>query len=279
MELNKEIVKINNLNFEFSGIRKSEFKLSIENLNIFRGKITTILGRSGSGKSTLLDIIGLILEPNSFSIYDIDYSFDGIKKYNHADLWANNNLLNEQKIEHVGYIFQRSFFLQEITIEENIRIPMLIKNIPKEVQTKKIHIFLQSELFSEKERKNGKELAWECSGGQLQRLALFRAIAHEPTILFLDEPTGNLDPFSANKVFSFLVNWIKENSARSIVLVTHDIELAERYADYIYVINNENKINEKNKFIKKDDKWFNLDLLIDKELLTRIIGEIYQNSD
>lgn len=251
------LITINRI--EHSYQHSSNFKLEIRGLQLFKGSITTILGRSGSGKSTFLDIISFILSPLPASTYEIEYAFNTVNTpVSYSFLWKNERLLNNIKKNKLGYIFQRSFFLPEVNLKENIRIPMILKGISTDEQKNKLAGLFDLDLFIDKEKKTGNELAWECSGGQLQRLSLLRAISHDPELLFLDEPTGDLDSTSAEAVFSFLRNWCKQSADRSIIMVTHDINLASKYADHILILDNSNSLPESNIFKRSGKQdWLN----------------------
>lgn len=277
---NQTVITIKDI--EHSYHQNGNFKLKIKELNLYRGGITTILGRSGSGKSTFLDIISFILPPLKTSKYEIEYSFDlsSGAPVSYSALWKNERLLNNIKKNKLGYIFQHSFFLPELDLNENLRIPMVLKGIPAVKQKNRLIDLLNLDLFIDIERKTGKELAWECSGGQLQRLSLLRAISHDPELLFLDEPTGDLDSASAEAVFLFLRKWCKQMPERSIIMVTHDINLASKYADHILILNNSNNLPENNIFKRHgDNKWLNTPgEIIEGDGIIDHVKEIYNKS-
>ncbi len=254
------LIEIEKLHFEY--IINDKFKLKAENINIEKGKITAILGESGKGKSTILDLVGFIINPynpkNGIAKFaNVKYWFEN-EPQTLESLWDDENKLNKIKISKLGYMFQHSFFLPEISLEENIGISKLFSGNFKKNGFKKetgtyFKTVINKPLFAN-DKKQGSDLAKECSGGQKQRFSLFRALAHDPELVFLDEPTGDLDPKTANLVFQELRDWINEK--RTILLVTHDLKSALDFADQIYFTNSDYEINENNHLIRKDNKWY-----------------------
>jgi len=229
------------------------FQLRIEDLTIAKNKMTVIMGKTGCGKSTFLDLIGLNLAPDHSNVeYFLE---DNDLSIQLTTLWQNEGSRNSLKREKFGYLFQEAYFLPFITIRENIAIPALLKEMEYAERVSKL---LKSNLFEDGERKTGNELSTECSGGQNQRLAFFRSLIHNPNILIADEPTGNLDKSTARKLFEHLKLWcIQENCSRTIILATHDQDLAIDYADYIFFMNERHQIGMADRFSKKNDRWSN----------------------
>uniref|UniRef100_UPI0036DC59EB ATP-binding cassette domain-containing protein n=1 Tax=Photorhabdus sp. RM322S TaxID=3342825 RepID=UPI0036DC59EB len=180
------------------------------NLNIDKGEFISIMGASGSGKSTLLNVIGM---------------FETIDS---GQLTLNNsNILTmkySEKIsfrrEFIGYIFQSFNLLPNLTVSENIELPLKYRGFPKKQRKSKVFDAINS--FGLENRENHKPI--QLSGGQQQRVAIARAMIANPTILLADEPTGNLDSVNGQNILSSLKE-LNENGT-TIVMVTHSVEAA-----------------------------------------------------
>lgn len=181
------------------------------NLFIRRGDFLVIMGPSGSGKSTLLNMIGLLDRPTMGKIY-----IDGIDTAKISD-----RELAKIRNYKIGFIFQQYNLIQRLNVYENIELPLLVRNMDKEIRRKKVMEALK--------KANG-DPSWlqkrpnQLSGGQQQRVAIARALVTDPSLILADEPTGNLDRDSAKAIISTLVQL--NDSGQTIVLVTHDPEVA-----------------------------------------------------
>ncbi|GAB1422566.1 ABC transporter ATP-binding protein [Anaerolineales bacterium] len=181
-------------------------------LDIYEGEMVSIIGPSGSGKSTLLGILGGLDSPTEGRI-----SIDGIDITH-----MNEDRLTEIRNEKIGFIFQFFNLIPTLTALENVALPIQFARKPKYKPQKRARELL--ELFGLGDRLNHRPS--ELSGGQQQRVAIARALANNPPLLLADEPTGNLDSRSSETVLHALEE-IRRNSGTTIVLVTHDAELAQ----------------------------------------------------
>ncbi|MEY3775445.1 MAG: Lipoprotein-releasing system ATP-binding protein LolD [Verrucomicrobiota bacterium] len=179
-----------------------------------RGQVYAIVGPSGCGKSTLLYLLGLL-----------DRQDDG-------DIWINNRLMSNSsdadrtaaRGEHIGFVFQFHFLMQEFTALENVMMPMRkLGRLTPEAMEARARQLLSSVGLGEKTHRLGTQL----SGGEQQRVAIARALANEPAIILADEPTGNLDVKNSTMVFDLLTRLAKENG-QAVILVTHNPEIANR---------------------------------------------------
>ena len=180
-----------------------------------KGKIYSLVGPSGSGKSTLLNLLSLIDEPNSGSIEFLNKKIDFSEK-------VENDKIRSKKI---GIIYQDKNLLSDFTALENIYLPKLLLTNDKKnsIETaKKI-----SKKVNLSSRLN--HYPSELSGGEIQRVAISRALINEPEIILADEPTGSLDRKTANEIFSLFVKLKSKN--RAVLYATHNRELSSR-ADY-----------------------------------------------
>ncbi|CAQ84554.1 MULTISPECIES: darobactin export ABC transporter ATP-binding protein [Photorhabdus] len=180
------------------------------NLNIDKGEFISIMGASGSGKSTLLNVIGM---------------FETIDS---GQLTLNNNNILKMKYsdkisfrrEFIGYIFQSFNLLPNLTVFENIELPLKYRGFSKKQRKNKVLDAINN--FGLENRGNHKPI--QLSGGQQQRVAIARAMISNPAILLADEPTGNLDSTNGQNILSSLKD-LNENGT-TIVMVTHSVEAA-----------------------------------------------------
>lgn len=182
-------------------------------IECFESQVTALLGPSGSGKSTLLHIAGLIDSPTSGEVW-----IDGQKVHVSKD-----NERTMLRLKSIGFVYQYHHLLQEFTALENVILPQLIANRSEKI-AKDYAKHLLCELGLE-EKIN--VFPSELSGGQKQRVAIARALANNPILLLADEPTGNLDPETAQYVFDDLLKVVNETKM-SCVIATHNYDLAAK---------------------------------------------------
>lgn len=215
---------------ELRQVSKS-FKQGVERYNILdnldfqinQGEIVALVGPSGSGKTTFLQIAGLLDNPTSGQV--IISGQDCSKNSEEA-----NTLIRRANL---GFVYQFHHLLPEFTALENLIIPLLIKKFPPALAGIKATQLLNQ--FGLGNRINN--MPNELSGGEQQRVAIARALIVEPQLILADEPTGNLDPQNAQKVFDFLLNEVRSRSIAAII-VTHNLEIAKK-TDKIYTIVNQ----------------------------------------
>ncbi|MCR5795311.1 MAG: ABC transporter ATP-binding protein [Solobacterium sp.] len=189
--------------------------LSVE---IHEGEFTVILGRSGSGKSTLLHILAGLIRPDHGSVYLRERSV-----YKMSD-----SSLTKLRRTETGFVYQFFNLLPSQNVIENIVLPIHLAG-------RKEDEGYINELLREL-RLEDKRYAWinELSGGQQQRAAIARALASRPAVIFADEPTGNLDAKSAEEVIA-LMHALQKKYSQTLVMVTHDIRIAEQ-ADRVIIL-------------------------------------------
>ena len=179
-------------------------------LEIKDGEFVAIIGPSGAGKSTLMYQLSLLDEPSGGEVI-----FDGEK---------TSGLSQKQKtlirLEKMGYVFQDYALLPELTALENVALPMLMQGNSKKEAERKAALALERIGLQDKQ----KNLPSQLSGGQQQRVSIARAIAHNPRVLFADEPTANLDSENSRLVMQAFLDLHK--SGQTIVMVTHEDEYA-----------------------------------------------------
>ena len=182
-------------------------------LTIPKGASVAILGKSGSGKSTLMHVMSGLDRPDSGEIV-----IDG-----ENILTLKQKAVDRFRAEKIGFIFQ-SFFVQgNESVYDNVSMPLEIADVGRGKRKARVEAALEAVELSNKIKNKAKNL----SGGQKQRLAIARAIANEPAIIFADEPTGNLDSVTGEKVEELLFGYNK-NKGVTLIVVTHDPELAAK---------------------------------------------------
>ncbi|WP_291573531.1 ABC transporter ATP-binding protein [Clostridium sp. UBA4548] len=201
------------------GIKETEVKaLKPTDISIEKGEFTAIVGPSGSGKSTLLHLLAGLDKPSAGQVF-----------INDTDIYSmGEKELSRFRRRNIGFIFQFFNLIPILSVEENIKLPLLMDG-------KKVDEAYINEIMENLDIKNRKtHLPGEISGGQQQRTSIARALANKPSIIFADEPTGNLDSKNSNEVLDLLTMSIKKYN-QTLVMITHDPNIAAR-ADRIITI-------------------------------------------
>lgn len=179
-------------------------------IDIQAGEIVAVMGPSGSGKSTLLHCLAGILRPDEGEVRFEDRSVTGLSESARSAL----------RLRSFGFVFQFSDLLPELTLRENVVLPLQLNRAPGDTMRKAASLLEALEIDDVADRRPA-----EVSGGQVQRAAVARALVHEPSIVFADEPTGALDSVAGELVLTALIKLARSNGA-SVVLVTHDHRVA-----------------------------------------------------
>lgn len=185
------------------------------NLEVEKGDFVAVMGPSGCGKSTLLNILGLLDNPSSGDLY-----FEGteLAKYNER---KRTNL----RKGNIGFVFQSFNLIDELTVFENVELPLLYMKVPSKERRKKVEEVLERMKIAHRK----KHFPQQLSGGQQQRVAICRSVVANPKLILADEPTGNLDSANGEEVMNLLTELNKDGT--TIVMVTHspsDAEYANR---------------------------------------------------
>ena len=213
----KPIIEVNNLRKVYKLGKEKVIALDDINIKIKKGEICCILGTSGSGKSTLLNMLAGLEKPTKGEIIIQNYHV---------------NRLSEKKLatfrqRYIGFVFQSYNLIPTLTALENVALPLVFKRTGKR---------RRNELSANMLKLVGlgthlKHKPTQMSGGQQQRVGIARAFAAQPSVVFADEPTGNLDSKTTIDVMLLMVKLAKENN-QTLIIVTHDKEIAE-YSDRI----------------------------------------------
>src|SRR5919206_228499 len=185
-----------------------------------KGEFLAIVGPSGSGKSTLLNMIGALDRPTSGRVF-----IGGVDIFalSDAEIATIRNRM-------IGFVFQSYNLINRTTVQRNVELPAIIKGMSRSDRIRRAKKLLEMLGIGDKANFKPSNL----SGGQQQRLAIARALMNNPTIILADEPTGNLDTKTGKEVFNFL-RVLSQKYRRTIVMVTHNPELAEATDRAIYI--------------------------------------------
>ena len=181
------------------------------NLEINEGEFVSIMGPSGCGKSTLLNILGLLDNPSDGEFHFLGHEVSGYNERQRADL----------RKENLGFVFQSFNLIDELTVFENVELPLLYLKMGSADRKKRVTKVLEKMGIGHRSNHFPQQL----SGGQQQRVAVSRAVVSEPKIIMADEPTGNLDSLHGDEVMKILLDL--NGQGTSIVMVTHSPDYAK----------------------------------------------------
>lgn len=207
-----DILEVKNVYKSYdSGSNRLEVLKGID-LSIKKGETVSIMGESGSGKSTFLNVLSTLDKPDSGELF-----LNGVEYHNLSE--KEKNRIRNQSF---GFIFQFHYLLEEFTVEENVALPLLIRNENFIKSLEKAKFLLETVGLKEKIGKYPSTL----SGGEQQRAAVARALVHKPEIILADEPSGNLDPKNS-KMLHNLIKDLNLEEHQTFIIVTHNIGFGE----------------------------------------------------
>ena len=210
------LIRCTNIHKVFSLNSDSKSQLQVlrgVNFDVHEGEMISIVGASGSGKSTLLHILGGLDRPSEGKVY-----------WHDNDLFSlDDESLAKLRGSRVGFVFQFHHLLPEFTALENIMIPMMIQKKSETEVTSRAKELLRKVGLSERTNHKPSEL----SGGEQQRVAVARALANNPSIIFADEPSGNLDSANSQQLHELLFE-LNRTERQTFVIVTHNEQLANK---------------------------------------------------
>ena len=228
--MSKIILNVKNLNKNFVHQNKKVEVLKDLNFSIKKGELIALTGPSGSGKSTLLHLIALMEKPSSGKIFFTDKNLNILSG-------EEINLIRKHKI---SLIFQNNNLISDLSVIENVMLPLLIRNESKKKSYEKSKKILTLVNLSNRCDFFPSDL----SGGEQQRVAIARSLVAETDLILADEPTGNLDYKTSKEIFNYFLKLKKMK--KTILFATHNRELANK-ADYKLSISGGNikRVNEK----------------------------------
>ena len=222
------LIKLENINKSFYDKTSRLEILSNIKLHVSSGSWISIVGPSGSGKSTLLHIMSGIIRPDSGKVYFNNRDIYELKEYERSNL----------RRRHIGFVFQDFKLLPYYSVLDNVKLPIYNKKKENELTIRAKELLdmvgIESALFN--------RLPEGLSGGEKQRVAIARSLIANPEVLICDEPTGNLDQKNRDHVIE-LLSGLKDQG-KTIILVTHDSDAAERGDDIYHLINRTLALNE-----------------------------------
>jgi putative ABC transport system ATP-binding protein len=207
------VIKLENTSKTYHATSIETLALRNISLEVERGEFVSIMGPSGCGKSTLLNLMGLLDRPTGGSVH-----IDGQKIESYRDKELAK--LRNQKI---GFVFQEYHLISDLTVVDNVEIPLLYRNCSSAERRKLALEALEKVGLNARV----KHYPTQLSGGQQQRVAIARAIVGRPQIILADEPTGNLDSAMGDEIMKILES-LNANDRTTVVMVTHDEEKARR---------------------------------------------------
>jgi ABC-type lipoprotein export system ATPase subunit len=208
-----KMIQIEGVTKTFQSGRGRVYALANVSLRVETGQFAALVGKSGSGKSTLLNCIGGIEPPDKGELFCFTVPIYSLSSHK-LSLFQRKNM---------GFIFQRSNLLSYLTVTDNIGFPLTLNKISGTSRSKRIAELLERIGLLEA----AKALPHELSSGEMQRVAVARAIAHKPRLLLADEPTANLDTATGKQIVELMRGVCKDHNC-TIIMATHDKEVTEK---------------------------------------------------
>jgi len=199
------MIVIKNLKKSFRTEEVETLALNKVTLTVTEGEFVAVMGPSGCGKSTLLNIIGMLDNPTEGSYKFANHEVSGLKESQRTQLRKGN----------IGFVFQSFNLIDELTVFENVELPLIYLKMKKSERREKVKMVLERMKIGHRE----KHFPHQLSGGQQQRVAIARAVVSNPKLILADEPTGNLDSKNGTEVMNLLTELNQEGT--TIVMVTH----------------------------------------------------------
>lgn len=214
------MIELSDIHRQFQVGEQTVHALRGVNLSVSRGEYISVMGPSGSGKSTLLNIVALLDTPTSGR-----YILNG-----HDVTLKTDDELAKIRRENIGFVFQFFHLIPRLTAAENIEMPMILAGINSKLRKQKVlQALAEVNLLDRAEHKPN-----ELSGGQLQRIAIARAMIMQPAILLADEPTGNLDSKAGLEIITLLESL--NSRGVTLMIITHDNHIGERASRRIRIV-------------------------------------------
>jgi putative ABC transport system ATP-binding protein len=200
------MIEIHNLNKVYRTADVETTALNNVNLEVGSGEFIAVMGPSGCGKSTLLNVLGMLDNPSSGTYRFLGQDVSG----------RSEKELAAVRKQHIGFIFQSFNLIDELSVAENVMLPLLYQKLPAAEREQRVQEVLERVNIAHRADHRPQQL----SGGQQQRVAVARAVVTNPELILADEPTGNLDTVNGEEVLD-LLNQLNDDGT-TIVMVTHD---------------------------------------------------------
>lgn len=207
------MLRVENVTHSFKNGSETTPVLNAINFDVKEGEMVALLGSSGSGKSTMLNLMAGLMKPSEGHIFIAQQ--DIVK--------MNENKLSEFRRKHIGFIFQAYELIASMTVRENVELPLVFQAVPPSVRKQKALALLEGVGIPDKADLFPSQL----SGGQQQRVSIARSLITEPSVIFADEPTGNLDSKTEAEIISILLD-LNKKMKTTFIVVTHELKVAEQ---------------------------------------------------
>ncbi|WP_371804423.1 ABC transporter ATP-binding protein [Candidatus Lokiarchaeum ossiferum] len=237
----KPIAKLSEVYKIFKQGQNEVMALKNINLSIYPGELIVIMGPSGSGKTTLLHVLAGISRPSSGTILVNDLEVNRLKDKGIQDLLQN----------HIGIVFQFFNLIPTLSAAGNVEMPMIVAKVPKKQREKRIKELLEEVGMTDR----AKHRPFALSGGEKQRIAIAQAFANNPEIIIADEPTGNVDSISAEKIMQYFKKALEDNPDKAMIIVTHDSAF-RKIADRTMILKDGEIVKEYGR-LSQEDHTFN----------------------
>jgi putative ABC transport system ATP-binding protein len=228
------MIKLNKLTKVYRTDEVESTALNEVSFEINQGEFVSIMGPSGCGKSTLLNILGMLDKPESGSYEFLGNEVGHLNEKGRSDVRKKN----------IGFIFQNFNLIDELTVFENIELPLIYNKIPTTERKQRVNELLEKIGIAHRTSHFPQQL----SGGQQQRVAVARALITKPPLILADEPTGNLDSSNGNEVMELLCKL--HEAGTTIVMVTHSVHDASYSNRTINLLDGQIELIKKTKLIK-----------------------------
>lgn len=264
--MSNNLFRIKNLKRAFD----KKVVLNIPELELPQGETVCIVGESGCGKTTLLELLGLMNYPENDDIgYDaihLNLKIDSTSYNYESDLWEYEEKMARVRREYFSFLFQEANLFPNLDMEENVILPTLIQEDGNPWKREEDLNQLYDKIQLAHRRYYGIK---QLSVGQKQRASFARGVFRKHNILFADEPTGNLDPFNAEKVFSLITQHVNQRVNNSAIIVTHSLKLALKHGDRIIALTKDGYCDSSQSYFRKNGNWYNQQRKIGDNAQTR----------
>ncbi|ETT66075.1 MULTISPECIES: ABC transporter ATP-binding protein [Paenibacillus] len=207
------MLRVENVTHSYKNGNETTAVLHQIDFSVKEGEMVALLGSSGSGKSTMLNLMAGLMKPTEGHIYIADQ--DIVK--------MSENKLSEFRRKNIGFIFQAYELITSMTVRENVELPLVFQSVAPSIRKQKALELLEGVGIPDKADLFPSQL----SGGQQQRVSIARSLITEPSVIFADEPTGNLDSKTEEEIINILLN-LNKKMKTTFIVVTHELKVAEQ---------------------------------------------------